>query len=326
MLPAVPSTPRFLPPVRPLLNRRLVLIASVFGVVASCGGSNEGILSPTGGELCSPDRKFCLDIPPMAVTEQQKFRVSFPSADRPGGQLSEVWDVEALNQESFRFSKPVIARVRLDAIDMTTVPDEQLVRIFSSRNGTWEVLGDVFFDRVRNELRGSTTLLATPSLNRAVSAFAVMRADRNPDGGLPMETDAGPLPDSGIIVIPPVVDAGRDAGRPDAGRPDAGTPDAGTPDAGTPDAGTPDAGRPDAGPPDAGAPDAGPPDAGPPDAGVDAGFDAGIDAGVDAGVDAGIDAGIDAGVDAGFDAGAEVDAGADAGDADAGEPDAGDAG
>lgn len=312
-------------------SNRLLVVAPALCVcvavaVSSCGGSSEGILSATGGELCSPDRKICIEVPPQAVAEQQRFRIVFPSSDRPGGQLSEVWDIEALNQETYRFLKPAIIRIRLDAIEMSNVPDEQLLRIYGSRNGSWEVLGDLFFDRVRNEIRGSTTLLATPSLKRAVSAFTVMRVDRLPDGGIPMESDAGPRPDSGIIIIPPVPDASVDAGggRPDAGRPDAGRPDAGTPDAGVPDAGVPDSGVVvdagfDAGVPDAGVPvDAGVDAGRPVDAGVDAGFDAGVDAGVDAGIDAGVP---DAGVDAGFDAGAP-----DAGDVDAGEPDAGDAG
>jgi hypothetical protein len=314
-------------------NRRLVSLllscawAGVF--VSSCGGSSEGILSATGGELCAPDRKICIEVPPQAVSEQQRFRIAFPSADRPGGQLTEVWDIEALNQESYRFLKPAIIRIKFDAIDRTSVPDEQLLRVFSSRDGNWEVLGDLFYDKVRSEIRGSTLLLSTSSIKRAVSAFAVMRVDRLPDGGIPMETDAGPRPDGGTIFIPPIVDAGPpDAGRPDAGRPDAGRPDAGVPDAGVPDAGVPDAGRPDAGVPDSGMMvDAGF------DAGVviDAGFDAGVpDAGVDAGVDAGGAAGVDAGVDAGApDAGVDAgapDAGTDAGDPDAGAPDAGDGG
>jgi len=305
-------------------NHRLVALltscawAGVF--ISSCGGSSEGILSATGGELCSPDRKICIELPPQAVSEQQRFRIVFPSADRPGGQLSEVWDIEALNQESYRFLKPAIIRIRFDAIDRTSVPDEQLLRVYSSRNGSWEVLGDLFYDRVRSEIRGSTMLLSTSSLNRAVSAFTVMRVDRLPDGGIPMETDAGPPPDGGTIIIPPIPDAGRlDAGRPDAGVPDSGIPDAGRPDAGQPDSGTMvDAGV------DSGVRDSGMPV----DAGFDAGLpDAGVDAGVDAGFDAGVDAGIDAGTpDAGIDAG-DPDAGSsDAGEPDSGAPDAGDGG
>ena len=181
---------------------------------ASCGGSStQATIPATGGELCTPDRRICLEIPAQAIPETQTFRIFFPSTDRPGAQLSEVWDIEAVDKDQFRFLKPAIIRVRLDAVDMTQVRDDTLLRVFTSRDGNWEVLGNLFFDRVRNELRGTTSVLSTSALKRAVSAFTVLRVDRLPDGGIPMETDAGPLPDSGVIVIPPVPDAGRrDAG------------------------------------------------------------------------------------------------------------------
>ncbi len=180
----------------------------------SCGGSStQATIPATGGELCTPDRRLCLEIPAQAIAETQTFRIFFPSTDRPGGQLSEVWDIEAVDRDQLRFLKPATIRVRLDAVDMTQVRDDTLLRVFTSRDGNWEVLGNLFFDRVRNELRGTTSLLSTSGLKRAVSAFTVLRVDRLPDGGVPMETDAGPLPDSGVIIIPPVPDAGRrDAG------------------------------------------------------------------------------------------------------------------
>jgi hypothetical protein len=314
---------------------RWLLAGAGLGVLffVSCGSSSEGQITPTGGELCDVERRICLEIPAQGISETQNFRLTAPSADRPGGQVSEVWDIEAVDKEEFRFLKPAIVRIKLTAIDMSNVADEGLLRVGSSRDGQWEDLGDVFLDRVRGEIRGTTLLLRTKVLKRAVSAFAVLRSDRLPDGGVPMETDAGPRPDSGVIIMPPVPDAGRRDAGVDAGTPDAGQPvDAGTPDAGRPDAGTvTDAG---AGTDAGAAVDAGV-DAGMiVDAGVDAGMaiDAGIDAGapVDAGVDAGqpVDAGVDAGsmVDAGVDAGAAMDAGVDAGVTDAGAADAGDAG
>ncbi|MDP1919008.1 MAG: hypothetical protein Q8L14_22350 [Myxococcales bacterium] len=195
------------------------LVAGGVGVVlsvgfASCGGSSTQVTIPaSGGELCTPDRRICLEIPAQAIPETQTFRIFFPSTDRPGAQLSEVWDIEAVDKDQFRFLKPAVIRVRLDAVDMTQVRDDTVLRVFTSRDGNWEVLGNLFFDRVRNELRGTTSVLSTSALKRAVSAFTVLRVDRLPDGGIPMETDAGPLPDSGVIVIPPVPDAGRrDAG------------------------------------------------------------------------------------------------------------------
>jgi hypothetical protein len=283
---------------------------------ASCGGSSiQTTIPANGGELCSPDRRICVEIPPQGIAEAQTFRLFAPSTDRPGAQLSEVWDLEAVDKEQFSFLKPAVVRVKIEAVDMTNVRDVTLLRVFTFRDGTWEVLGNFFFDRVRNELRGTTSLLRASEGKRAVSAFTVLGVDRLPDGGLPIETDAGPPFDSGVIIVPPVPDAGRDAGL---------GVDAGPADAGAIDAGVPDAGRIDAGQPlDAGV-DAGQPGR---DAGVDAGVP--IDAGVDAGrpIDAGVDAGqpIDAGVavDAGVDAGVPVDAGADAGELDAGELDAG---
>ncbi|MBL8940905.1 MAG: hypothetical protein JNM69_40555, partial [Archangium sp.] len=208
----------------------------------SCGGSNEGQITPTGGELCDLERRLCLEVPSQGLAEAQNFRITYPSSDRPGGQVSEVWDIEALNKEEYRFLKPAIVRIKLDAVDLTNVRDDQILRVASSIDGNWEVLGNIFFDRVRNEIRGTTSLLRTKATKRGVSAFTVLRSDRLPDGGIPMETDAGPLPDSGVIIIPPVPDAGRDSGVVvvDAGVPDAGSMvDAGRPDAGVTDAGLP---------------------------------------------------------------------------------------
>ena len=48
-------------------------------------------------------------------------------------------------------------RIKLDAVDLTNVRDDQLLRVASSIDGNWEVLGNLFFDRVRNEIRGTTS-------------------------------------------------------------------------------------------------------------------------------------------------------------------------
>jgi hypothetical protein len=291
--------------------RRLFGVVVVVVVIASwvsCGGATaDGVLTPTGGEVCLPDRKVCISVPTAALEDQEVVRIG-PSNDKPGGALSDAYDIASASGRPITFLKPATVSFSLDIVTQTGVENQNLLRIYTrDGDGDWQPLDNAFVDRVRNVVIGET---------RHLSPFVVLRSDRLPDGGLPIELDGGAR-DSGVIVVPPFdggpEDAGFDAGRPDAGRPDAGVDagiDAGTPDSGTPDAGTPDAGF-DAGF-DAGTPDAGF-DAGTPDAG----FDAGVDAGFDAGVDAGFDAGVDAGFDAGFDAG-EPDAGDDAG-VDAGE-------
>jgi hypothetical protein len=147
--------------------------------VASCAISSGGCASRFHRRACRKRR-----------TSESRTR---PATD-PGGQVSEVWDIEALNKEEYRFAKPAIVRIKLDAVDLTNVRDDQLLRVASSIDGNWEVLGNLFFDRVRNEIRGTTSLLRTKSTKRGVSAFTILRSDRLPDGGIPMETDAGPRP------------------------------------------------------------------------------------------------------------------------------------
>ncbi len=283
-------------------TRRLgwLIVVAVALSWASCGGASvDGSITPTGGEVCLPENKVCIDVPIGALETQELLRIS-PGGETPGGALSDGYDISAVGKESLTFLKPATVRISLDAVRTDGLENLNLLRIYTRQDGEWQPLGKSFVDRVKNQVMGETTHL---------SPFVVLRSDRLPDGGLPIEIDAGPI-DGSVIIVPPF-DAGRpDAGRPDAGTPDAGRPDSGMPDAGpsdagpadagspdagpadagTPDAGPADAGAPDAGPADAGAPDAGPPDAGPPDAGEpDAGEpDAGApDAGDDAGVDAG---------------------------------------
>ena len=284
-------------------------------VAASCGPANQtnGIVGPTGGELCSADQRVCISVPIGALEASVTLRI-LPTADIPTGAVSDGYEI---GPSGTRFLKPATVTFKIDGlfetdsgINWSNEPsingmrgvDPQTLRVFTKfEDGQWEPLGNEVpaLDKVRRTLSGTVGHL---------SPFVILRVDRLVDGGLPIEIDGG-VKDAGVIIIP-YFDAGPpDAGKPDAGKPDAGPPDAGPPpDAGKPDAGPPDAGKPDAGPldagppdagprdagppdagpPDAGPPDAGPPDAGPPDAGPpDAGFDAGVDAGVDAGADAG---------------------------------------
>ena len=291
----------------------LVGLAAVAVIVASlgCGGaSSDLVIGAAGGSLCSPDGVICIDVPVGALDETQTLRIS-PGAEAPPAALSASYDISFVGREGVKFLKPATVRFSLDEFDasaLSDIPDDlnglNFLRIYTRVDGVgdWTSLGESTVDRVRNVVLGETTHL---------SPFVILRADRLPDGGLPIEIDGGPR-DSGTVIVVPPIDGGFDAGHPprDAGTPDSGTPDSGTPDAGPMDAGVDagpvDAGVPDAGPVDAGAPDAGPVDTGVPDAGpIDAGApDAGVpDAGApDAGAtDAGtVDAGeVDAGSDAG---------------------------
>ncbi len=244
---------------------------------AACGSSSvDGSVGPTGGEVCLPENKICIAVPSGSLGTQEVLRLS-PGAKVPESALSEGFDISAVSGRAIVFSKPAAVSFSLDIVQVDDVPSENLLRVYTMRDDEWQPLENAFVDRVRRVVRGET---------RHLSPFVVLRADRLPDGGVPLEIDGGQT-DGSIIVIPPF-----DAGRPDAGKPDAGKPDSGIPDAGKPDSGNPDAGTHDAGVPDAGVPDSGMRDAGVPDAGV---LDAGApDAGEpDAGdIDAGIDSGI----------------------------------
>lgn len=259
--------------------------ASLLACLAfSCGsGGTSGPIDPvTGGSVCAPNDSVCFEVDPGGLDRSAVFRVA-PGTEAPPAIIGPAWDI-SVSGDVPTFVKPAHVSFKLDELPFAEagVEDETILRVYTTQDGDWVPLDNPVVDRVQGRVRGDTTHL---------SPFAVLRRDRLPDGGPIIGTDAGPGPDSGMIVIPPIPDAGHDAGV----------------DAGTPDAGALDAGTPDAGPADAGAPDAGPADAG-----VDAGTDAGVDAGVDAGSDAGVDAGLDAGPDAGVDAGA-ADAGDDAG-------------
>jgi hypothetical protein len=224
-----------------------------------------------GGEVCLPERKVCISVPPLALERELTLRIA-PTDDAPGGLIGDAWDITPTGTA---FSKPATISFRYDGLAIPANLNVNLLRIYTRQapdGGSaeeWVPTDSPRVNALRAELEGDV---------RHLSPFFVLRADRLPDGGLPIEGDGGPvIPPP--PPPPPPFDAGRpDAGRPDAGRPDSGVMDAGQPDAGPKDAGPtdsgvmdagqPDAGPPDAGPPDAGPPDAGPPDAGPPDAGV----------------------------------------------------------
>ncbi|MFZ5788019.1 MAG: hypothetical protein ACOY3Y_16395, partial [Acidobacteriota bacterium] len=188
---------------------------------ASCGGASvDGALGPTGGELCLPDKKVCISVPSTAMETQEVLRIA-PGAEVPGGALSEGYDITA-GGRGYTFVKPATVSFSLDAVRTDGIENLNLLRVYTRVDGDWQPLDKAFVDRVKNVVTGETLHL---------SPFVVLRSDRLPDGGLPIELDGGRR-DSGTIDVPPF-----DAGRPDAGMPDAGRPDAGMPDAGMPDAG-----------------------------------------------------------------------------------------
>ncbi|MEW5743262.1 MAG: hypothetical protein AB1938_30415, partial [Myxococcota bacterium] len=214
----------------------LVVPVLALGLWSSCGGNSvDGGIDPTGGTVCLPDRSVCLEVPPGGLADYESFRIA-PTSDIPAGALSPGYDISPTRSTRVTFLKPARVIFSLDLVQQDMVPNENLLRIYTYEEGAtndgWQPLGASFVDRVRNEISGEISHL---------SPFVVLRSDRLPDGGIPMEGDAGMKEDSGVIIIPPVTDAGRDAGIPDAGRPDSGVPDAGPPDAGPPDAGPPDA-------------------------------------------------------------------------------------
>ncbi len=271
-------------------------------LAGSCGPANTtaSIIGPTGGEVCLTDETVCIVIPPGALDKAKNIHI-LPTNDVPAGAFTQGYEI---GPTGTTFLKPALVVFKIsDLLDYdANGVDPLLLRLYTKYgDGDWQPLGTPVppLDRVRRTLTGSVEHL---------SPFVILRVDRLPDGGMPMEIDGG-AKDGGMIIIPPFdagpPDSGKpDAGKPDAGKPDGGPPDAGPPDSGPPDSGPPDSGKPDAGPPDAGPPDAGPPDAGPPDSGPpDAGPpDAGPpDAGPpDSGTpDAGNDAGVDGGSDGG---------------------------
>ena len=79
--------------VRP--SGRLALLFAVVVVVswAGCGGTSiDGTLGPTGGSVCLPDNKVCINVPIGALETQEVLRIS-PGSDSPGGALSDAYDI-----------------------------------------------------------------------------------------------------------------------------------------------------------------------------------------------------------------------------------------
>jgi hypothetical protein len=319
---------------------RKLVYACIPVVLSSCGGNSaSGVIGSGGGQLCLPDNSVCLTVPLNGVPSDTAFFIR-PSDDKPGGALSATWQI---GPDGTLFLLPHEATVTFAYNDGSDggLPedlDPAQLRIYTrdlldgGLYGDWVPLDMPIVDRVLNQVSGQTSHL---------SPFVLLRADRLPDGGMPIEGDAGMMKDAGPIDCPPPclppatctdgvmngnetdVDCGGndmcprcDDGKMCFSKSDClsdrctaagicrSIPDASVPDSGDMDSGVPDSGVPDSGVRDSGVPDSGVPDSGTPDAGTP---DAGVpDSGTpDAGVDAGTD---DGGADAGDDAGC-VDAG-----------------
>ncbi len=247
-----------------MVNSRSLRFAAAF-VVLACGDASKrarGVLDPTGGELCLEARRVCVIAPPGALTEATSFQIEL-SPERPAAALGEAFNISVTGKASVRFqNRLVIEFATTEAETLTAGLDPSIFRIFTKHDGDWESLESPVLDRVKHSLSAQT--------NR-FSPFVLLRADRLPDGGIPVEFDGGQAVIDPVIQVPPRPDSGKpvevDAGRPvvDSGIPDSGRPN--RPDAGRPDAGVRDAGvMVDAGAPDAGdmdSNDAGLVDAGP---------------------------------------------------------------
>ena len=290
------------------MRRRI--FATFAAVLCQCGGaSTQAVLGPRGGEVCSAGNGICLVLESGSVDREVTLRVS-PAQDLPPAALGDGFDISVVGASSFTFLKGAHISMKAGDLAESAGFNPNLLRIYTREGGEWVPLDEGAVDRVKGIVTGRVWHL---------SPFVILRADRLPDGGLPIEGDGGRIVPP-INPPPPPFDAGtRDAGPTDAGRPDAGPMDAGRLDSGVVDGGTVDGGV-----------DAGSFDAGPVDAGHDAGSqaDSGLsDAGVpDSGV---VDAGLgDAGKpDAGTSDAGSTDSGTgDAGPVDAGASDAGDAG
>jgi hypothetical protein len=271
-------------------------------VLSSCGGTQSGnFIGAGGGTLCLPDNSVCIIVPLNGLPNDTYLFIK-PSSDTPAGALSPSWQIGP--DGTLFLAEATVVFTFSDAPDggLPVDLDPAQLRIYTrdyldgGGYGDWVPLDGPIVNRVLNEVSGTTPHL---------SPFVLLRADRLPDGGIPIEGDAGMMKDAGPIDCPPPcmslancmdnmlngnetdVDCGGDmCGQCDNGKMCVANsdcksgrcgmtsktcrpiPDAGMPDAGEPDSGTPDAGEPDAGTPDAGTPDAGTPDAGPKDAGT----------------------------------------------------------
>ena len=145
----------------------------------SCGGAGtEGLLDPTGGTVCLRDRRVCISVPIGAIGATTSVRIA-PSTEAPPAALSDSFDIAATDDSKVTFLAPLRATVSfsLAIVDAGSVPSETLLRVYTLEEGDWVALANPRIDVVRREVVGEVSHL---------SPFVVMRADRLPDGGLPI--------------------------------------------------------------------------------------------------------------------------------------------
>ncbi len=236
-----------------MLRLLLAIAVGVGGIflAEACGDQPlSAIIGPAGGELCLEDRSVCLVIDSASLEAEHTFRI-VKATNLPPAALSDGYEINSSNDGGVTFLKPARVQFVVTSVMSSAVPSPHLLRVYTLRDGDWAAIDQPHYDPVREWVIGETLRLGR---------FVVLRADRLPDGGLPIEVDSG-IRDGGSTIIIPKVDAGA----PDAGKPDSGVKvDAGM---GVVDAGT----KVDAGVVDSGTPDAGHV--------IDAGFDAGVDGG-----------------------------------------------
>ena len=84
----------------------VVLLVGLVAVWVSCGqaGLVDGQVGPTGGELCLPDKKVCINFPSGALEDQEIIRIS-AGAEVPGGALSEGYDIGPSSLRPLKLAK-----------------------------------------------------------------------------------------------------------------------------------------------------------------------------------------------------------------------------
>lgn len=157
--------------------RRPVLLAAVALVwIASCGGPGSGELDPTGGEICLPNRKVCANVPPAALDRTIVLHIT-KGTDGPPAKIGDAYDITVDGHTTVALLKPARVTFALEGLPRDGVDNDNILRVYTKdENGDWAALASPRLDRVRGEVGGDVIHF---------SPFAVLRADRLPDGGLP---------------------------------------------------------------------------------------------------------------------------------------------
>lgn len=164
-------------------------VAAALFAACSPPGTSSLIIGPTGGTVCLPEDKVCVDVPPGALTVGLTIKIQ-PGTDRPAGAFLDAWDI---GPAGTTFLKPVTVVFKVDplfepdsgvawseeAMAGKSGVDPLKLRLYTRyEDGPWEPLGISVppLDRIRRTLSGQVTHL---------SPFAILRTDRLADGGVP---------------------------------------------------------------------------------------------------------------------------------------------